>query len=66
MDSAYFSAFAALTGSVIGGLTSLATSWLTEHTQAERPPGRPIYGHLTSAAVLAPSPPAAIHAASGG
>lgn len=33
MDSAYFSAFAALTGSVIGGLTSLGTSWLGQHTQ---------------------------------
>jgi hypothetical protein len=33
MDSAYFSAFAALAGSVIGGLTSLATSWLGQHTQ---------------------------------
>ncbi len=33
MDSAYFSAFAALGGSVIGGLTSLATSWLIQHTQ---------------------------------
>jgi hypothetical protein len=33
MDSAYFSAFAALGGSIIGGLRSLATSWLTQHTQ---------------------------------
>jgi len=33
MDAAYFSAFAALTGSVIGGLTSLGTSWLTQHSQ---------------------------------
>ncbi len=33
MDSVYFSAFAALGGSVIGGLTSLATSWLIQHTQ---------------------------------
>src|SRR5262245_45350960 len=33
MDSAYFSAFAALAGSVIGGLTSLGTSWLTQHSQ---------------------------------
>ncbi len=29
MDPAYFSAFAALAGSAIGGLTSLASSWLT-------------------------------------
>lgn len=33
MDPAYFSAFAALAGSTIGGLTSLATSWLTQRTQ---------------------------------
>jgi hypothetical protein len=34
MDMAYFSAFAALAGSVIGGLTSLAASWLTQREQA--------------------------------
>jgi hypothetical protein len=33
MDSAYLSAAAALAGSTIGGLTSLAASWLTQHTQ---------------------------------
>jgi hypothetical protein len=33
MDSAYFSAFAALAGSTIGGVTSLAASWLTQHAQ---------------------------------
>jgi hypothetical protein len=33
MDSAYFSAFAALTGSAIGGMTSLATSWLIQRAQ---------------------------------
>jgi hypothetical protein len=33
MDPAYFSAFAALAGSVIGGLTSLGASWLAQHTQ---------------------------------
>ena len=33
MDQAYFSAFAALAGSVIGGVTSLATSWLTQRAQ---------------------------------
>jgi hypothetical protein len=33
MDSAYFSTIAALAGSMIGGLTSLATSWLTQHAQ---------------------------------
>lgn len=35
MDPAYLSALAALAGSTIGGLTSLATSWLTQHTQFE-------------------------------
>ena len=33
MDAAYFSAFAALAGSTIGGLTSMATSWLTQRVQ---------------------------------
>ena len=33
MDPAYFSTFAALTGSTIGGLTSLAASWLSQHVQ---------------------------------
>ena len=33
MDAAYVSAFAALEGSAIGGLTSLAASWLTQHVQ---------------------------------
>jgi hypothetical protein len=33
MDAAYFSAFAALAGSAIGGLTSLGTSWLTQREQ---------------------------------
>jgi hypothetical protein len=33
MDQAYVSAVAALAGSVIGGLTSLATSWLTQRAQ---------------------------------
>jgi hypothetical protein len=33
MDPAYFSAFAALAGSMIGGLTSLTASWLTQHVQ---------------------------------
>ncbi len=33
MDTAYLSALAALTGSTIGGLTSLAASWLTHHVQ---------------------------------
>jgi hypothetical protein len=34
MDSASISALAALGGAVIGGLTSFATSWLTQQTQA--------------------------------
>src|SRR4030095_8903634 len=33
MDPAYISVFAALAGSTIGGLTSLAASWLSHHTQ---------------------------------
>ena len=33
MDSASISAFAALGGALIGGLTSFATSWLTQQTQ---------------------------------
>ena len=34
MNPAYISALAALAGSIIGGLTSLATSWLTQRSQA--------------------------------
>jgi hypothetical protein len=34
MDAAYISAFAALAGTAIGGLTSFATSWTTQQTQA--------------------------------
>jgi len=34
VDSASISAFAALGGALIGGLTSFATSWLTQQTQA--------------------------------
>src|SRR5262249_24360088 len=33
MDTAYVSAVAALAGSAIGGLTSLATSWLSQREQ---------------------------------
>jgi hypothetical protein len=33
MDPAYLSAAAALAGSLIGGLTSLVASWLTQHVQ---------------------------------
>ena len=34
MNPAYISALAALAGSIIGGLTSLTTTWLTQQTQA--------------------------------
>ena len=34
MDSASISAFAALGGALIGGLTSFAASWMTQQTQA--------------------------------
>jgi hypothetical protein len=33
MDAAYFSGLAALAGSIIGGLTSLGATWLTQHSQ---------------------------------
>jgi|SRR5215510_5650665 len=33
MDPAFFSAFAALAGSAIGGVTSLAASWLSQRVQ---------------------------------
>ena len=35
MDTASISAFAALGGALIGGLTSFATSWLTQKTQVK-------------------------------
>src|ERR1700722_12746089 len=35
MNEAYLPAVAALVGSAIGGLTSLATTWLTQHGQAK-------------------------------
>jgi hypothetical protein len=34
MDAGYFSAIAALSGSVVGGLTSLAASWVSQSAQA--------------------------------
>jgi len=34
MDPAYISAIAALSGSIIGGLTSLGASWVSHNTQA--------------------------------
>jgi hypothetical protein len=33
MDSAYMSGIAALAGSAVGGLSSIATTWLTQHSQ---------------------------------
>jgi hypothetical protein len=35
MDSATISALAALTGAIIGGVTSFGTSWLSQQTQAK-------------------------------
>src|SRR4029077_11583472 len=35
MDSATISALAALSGAVIGGVTSFGTSWLSQQTQAK-------------------------------
>lgn len=34
MDTAYISALSALAGSIIGGVMSLATSWLNQNTQS--------------------------------
>ena len=34
MNPAYLSAFAALAGSLIGGLTTLLATWLTQHAQS--------------------------------
>ena|ERR1700722_11497896 len=34
MDTAYISTLSALAGSAIGGVTSFATSWVTQHTQS--------------------------------
>jgi|SRR5579862_4068753 len=33
MDAPYFSAFAALAGSLVGGVTSMATSWVAQRAQ---------------------------------
>ena len=35
MEPASFSACAALAGSLIGGLTSVTASWLTQHVQCQ-------------------------------
>ena len=34
MNPAYLSAFAALAGSLIGDLTTILATWLTQHTQS--------------------------------
>jgi hypothetical protein len=34
MNAAYLTAYAALAGSAVGGLTSFASAWLTQHRQA--------------------------------
>jgi hypothetical protein len=34
MDQAYISAIAALAGTIVGGLTSFATAWVTQNAQA--------------------------------
>jgi hypothetical protein len=36
MNPSYISAIAGLTGAAIGGVTSLATSWITQQTQARQ------------------------------
>jgi hypothetical protein len=50
VDVAYFSAFAALTGSTLGGLTSLATAWFihraqvtTEHRERDKSRRQKLY-----------------------
>ncbi len=57
MDPAYISALAALAGAAIGGLTSFATSWLTQRTQlrhahreAERAELKTLYGDFITEA----------------
>jgi hypothetical protein len=60
MNPAYVSALAALAGATIGGMTSFATSWLTQRTQlrhahreAERAELKTLYGDfITEAARL--------------
>ena len=57
MNPAYISAFAALAGALIGGLTSFATSWLTQrqqllnaHSEAERAKLEALYSDFTAEA----------------
>jgi hypothetical protein len=45
MDPAYISAFTALAGSVVGGLTSLGASWLTQRKQVMAQRVRTRYQH---------------------
>jgi hypothetical protein len=40
MNAAYVSAFAALAGSVIGGLTTFAAAWITQQNECRLQPGR--------------------------
>lgn len=57
MNPAYISAFAALAGAIIGGLTSFATSWVTQrsqlrdtHRQAEKAKLEALYGEFIAEA----------------
>ena len=57
MNPAYISAFAALAGAIIGGLTSFATSWVTQrsqlrdaHRQAEKTKLEALYGDFIAEA----------------
>ncbi len=57
MNPAYVSAFAALAGAIIGGLTSFATSWVTQrsqlrdaHREAEKVKLEALYGDFIAEA----------------
>jgi len=57
LNPAYISAFAALAGAIIGGLTSFATSWVTQrsqlrdaHRQAEKAKLEALYGDFIAEA----------------
>ena len=57
MEAAYISALAALTGTAIGGLTSFATSWMTQQAQtrnqrlaAERAKREELFGRFVDEA----------------
>jgi hypothetical protein len=58
LNPTYFSAFAALAGAIIGGLTSFATSWFTQraqlrtaHREAERAKLEALYNDFITEAV---------------